>query len=160
MKVELREYKLPVVPIPAPRMTRQDRFAKRPVVERYKAFRTELLMRSRLQGLTDLPASVGFIFYIPMPVSWSQRKRAEMEGTMHQQTPDLDNLIKAVLDCFTYGRHVSDSYVGTFLFAQKVWATEGSITIYEVPREEGRACRAVKTVVEWVNALINHKPKQ
>lgn len=136
-------------------MSRQDRFAQRPVVMKYKAFRTELLTRSRLVGLRDLPPAIGFTFNIPMPKHWSKAKKERMNGQIHQQKPDLDNLIKAVKDCFTYGRHVDDSYVGTYLFAQKVWAYEGSIILYEV-QEEGKT--VIERVIGFLRSLINLKP--
>lgn len=36
--------------------------------------------------------------HIPMPDSWSKRKKAEMVGKPHQQRPDWDNIGKAVSD--------------------------------------------------------------
>ena len=37
-------------------------------------------------------------FYVPMPVSWRAKKRAEMVYTVHQSTPDLDNYLKQLYD--------------------------------------------------------------
>ncbi|KNE88062.1 hypothetical protein PSTG_18543, partial [Puccinia striiformis f. sp. tritici PST-78] len=37
-------------------------------------------------------------FVLPMPDSWSKKKRTEMAGKPHQQKPDKDNLEKALLD--------------------------------------------------------------
>lgn len=37
-------------------------------------------------------------FYVPMPVSWRPKKRAEMIYTVHQNTPDLDNYLKQLYD--------------------------------------------------------------
>ena len=37
-------------------------------------------------------------FYIPMPESWSKKKKIRMNEKPHQQTPDKDNLEKAFLD--------------------------------------------------------------
>ena len=38
------------------------------------------------------------IAYLPLPASWSQKKRQQMAGTPHRVKPDIDNLIKSCLD--------------------------------------------------------------
>jgi len=124
----MKSYILNMKPMPAPRMTQQDRWGKRPVVIRYKAFRQELVFRAKKQGLVQLPAVMGFEFVFPMPPSWSKRKKDEYRGQIHQQRPDLDNLIKAVKDSMTYGSG-DDSHMGTYLFAQKKWGDVGRITL-------------------------------
>jgi Holliday junction resolvase RusA-like endonuclease len=143
----MTEYIIKVNPCPKPRATQRDKWAPSKAVQKYHGFRTELLIRARLEGITDLPAAVGFIFEIPMPPSWSNAKRDRMRGQVHQQKPDLDNLIKAVKDAFTYKRHVDDSYVSTYLFAQKVWADEGRIRLIETAPES-------KTIGEALMDLI------
>jgi Holliday junction resolvase RusA-like endonuclease len=37
-------------------------------------------------------------FYLPVHESWREKKRTEMLYTIHQSTPDCDNLIKSLLD--------------------------------------------------------------
>lgn len=37
-------------------------------------------------------------FFIPVPKSWSQKKKKLYHGTLHQSKPDLDNLLKAMTD--------------------------------------------------------------
>jgi Holliday junction resolvase RusA-like endonuclease len=64
------------------------------------------------------------IFYLPMPKSWSKKKRTEMNGTYHDQKPDVDNLAKAFMDAFgSEDKHVA------ILHAEKYWAEEGSIEL-------------------------------
>ena len=60
-----------ITPIPKPRMTQKDRWAN---------------------------SGYHVTFVLPMPDSWSKKKRAEMAGKPHQQKPDKDNLEKALLD--------------------------------------------------------------
>ncbi|HDZ25419.1 hypothetical protein LCGC14_0456910 [marine sediment metagenome] len=45
--------------------------------------------------------AVGFVFEMPIPKSWSKKKRkAAANGEMpHQTKPDIDNLIKLIADC-------------------------------------------------------------
>ena len=118
---------LPVIPMGAPRMTRQDRWTDklkgkgRPVVIRYFKYQDELRI-----GLPDyeLPVRLDVTFLLPMPKSWRKRKRAEYVGSPHDQKPDIDNLIKAWLDTFSS----DDKYVYS-VTAEKYWAEAGSIEL-------------------------------
>ena len=117
--------KILINPVAAPRMTRRDRWMKRPCVMRYFAFRDELLKKSSGYTLKD---EISLIFGIPMPKSWSKKKKERMNLMPHQQKPDLDNLIKAFKD--TFG---DDAHVHTYGIMRKVWAHEGFVTIVEHP---------------------------
>jgi Holliday junction resolvase RusA-like endonuclease len=44
------------------------------------------------------PLKVWMYFWMPMPTSWSEKKRALQDGKPHIITPDVDNLIKLVGD--------------------------------------------------------------
>lgn len=116
--------RLPVVPIGKPRMTQRDRWAKRPAVVRYHAYCD--LLREEWRQLTKLevPENLFIIFTIPMPISWSKKKKVEMNGKPHQQRPDIDNLCKAFMDALCD----DDSYIHE-LHAYKVWGEEGSIQV-------------------------------
>ena len=59
--------------------------------EKYKTFKAEI----RAYGV-ELPESGWHaVFEMPMPKSWSKKKRAAMDGKPHQSVPDADNLVKA-----------------------------------------------------------------
>lgn len=110
----------PVTPCPKPRMTQRDKWQKRPPVIRYRAFCDEV--RAHRVSLPESGAHI--TFHMPMPSSWSQRKRKEMVGQPHKQRPDLDNLIKALGDAV----HEEDSFLWDYR-ATKVWAEAGGIEI-------------------------------
>ena len=114
---------LPVVPVAKPRMTRQDKWKQRKCVMKYRAYKDELRLRLKPYGDIDLNFS-GVRFVIPMPPSWSMKKRAEMIGQPHTQKPDVDNLLKGLMDALLE----DDSGVHT-ISVQKVWGEEGGITI-------------------------------
>ncbi|AMO48870.1 Endodeoxyribonuclease RusA [Enterobacter sp. FY-07] len=103
-------------------MTRSDKWKKRPEVLRYRAFCDEV----RARGVI-LPESGSHItFILPMPQSWSKKKRAEMNGKPHKSKPDKDNLEKALLDAlFEDDSHVWDSRV------TKLWGEVGQVIIRE-----------------------------
>jgi len=85
-------------PVPKPRMVKSDSWKKRPAVERYWAFKDELLLKIG-KGFEMPESDYHLIFWIQMPKSWSEKKKEEMLGRPHQQRPDKDNLEKAFLDC-------------------------------------------------------------
>ena len=126
--------KLPITPIAKPRMTRSDRWRtdpndpnpdrrERPIVTTYRGYAGNLRILTS-HARFDLPDQLRLTFLLPMPPSWSKHKRTEMEGRPHQQTPDLDNLIKGFTDALT------DDDAGVWnIAACKLWAEEGSIVI-------------------------------
>lgn len=44
------------------------------------------------------PIKLRIVAYFAAPVSWSKRKRAEMQGQFHIQKPDGDNVMKSIKD--------------------------------------------------------------
>ena len=111
-----------IAPVPKPRMTRSDKWKKRPSVVRYRMFCDEV----RLMGLTVDPSADDITFHVPMPKSWSRAKRERMAGQPHEQVPDLDNYLKALLDaCYE-----DDSGVWQLRGLRKRWAYTGAIEIH------------------------------
>lgn len=112
-----------VTPIGKPRMTRADKWKQRPPVMRYRLFCDEI----RLYDIRLPEGGAHVTFVIPMPQSWSKKKRALMDGKPHQQKPDIDNLEKALLDAlFDNDAHIWD------LRKTKIWGEDGAIIIREV----------------------------
>ena len=123
---------LEVAPFAKPRMTQRDRWAKRQIVIDYFAFRDtvkqEIERLLALQNNNDKNKSweeLDISFFIPMPKSWSKKKRSEMAGTPHKQRPDLDNYIKGLLDAL-----LEEDCKVWRVSARKIWVDrEGCITI-------------------------------
>lgn len=112
-----------ITPVPKPRMTQGDRWSKRKPVLNYFAFKSEC----KLKGVTIPECNYHVIFVIPMPKSWSNKKRAEMKGKPHQQRPDKDNLEKGLLDAiFDEDCRVWDGR------ATKIWGETGQIIINDI----------------------------
>ena len=61
-------------------------------------------------------------FGMPMPNSWSKKKKLEMDGQPHTQRPDIDNLAKALFDAL----YEDDSGIHTVAL-KKVWSVNGYI---------------------------------
>ena len=118
--------KLDVEPIAKPRMTRRDKWSKRPCVMRYWDYCDQLRAAARENSYDpECPLSIQFV--IPMPSSWSARKKLNMCGKVHTQTPDLDNLIKAFKDALLK----NDAHIHTYGKMQKIWGDTGQINILE-----------------------------
>lgn len=109
-----------IIPVPKPRMTQRDKWNPSDQAKRYFAFKDEC----RLKGVTVPEYGGHIVFHIPMPKSWSKKKKAQMIGRPHQQRPDKDNLEKALLDAvYDDDCRVWDSRV------TKLWAEKGMIEL-------------------------------
>src|SRR5262245_57443372 len=116
----------PVTPVAKPRMSQRDKWAERPCVLRYRAYCDRLRL-----ARVKLPEPCKVVFFLPMPKSWGKGKRALMLGRLHKQRPDVDNLLKGLLDAL-YG---DDSHVAS-IWAEKRWAHDGAIMVYPLAPAE------------------------
>lgn len=109
---------LEVAPVPKPRMVHSDKWKKRPPVTRYFGFCNELKAKA---GNWEPPASgMKITFFVPMPKSWTNKKKEKLESQPHKQRPDLDNYVKAFLDAL----HKEDSHIWN-IEATKRWTQTG-----------------------------------
>lgn len=83
-------------PVAKPRQTRSDKWKQRPCVLRYREWADNA--RSVAGHISTSAQHLDIICYLPMPESWSKKKRSEMAGTPHRVKPDIDNLVKSCLD--------------------------------------------------------------
>ena len=111
-----------ITPMGKPRMTRADKWKQRPAVMRYRAFCDEARLRK-----IQLPVSGAHVtFVLPMPQSWSQKKKDQHAGQPHQSKPDCDNMLKALMDApYDDDSHIWDCRI------TKIWGEKGQIIIEE-----------------------------
>lgn len=105
-------------------MTQADRWKKRKCVVNY------FLWKDRIKDLAKdfvLPEQYKVVFTVPMPKSWSKKRKDKMDGAPHQQRPDVDNLLKAWNDAFC----VEDSHIWN-VHAIKVWGKEGKVEVFSL----------------------------
>lgn len=91
-------------PVAKPRMTRSDKWKKRPSVVKYFEFKDRLRERLTVAGYIESLMDVYGVHVearITMPKSWPKYKKAEMSGHPHRSKPDADNILKAVCDALT-----------------------------------------------------------
>ena len=112
-----------ILPMGKPRMTRADKWKKRPQVMRFRAFCDHV----RLLGATMPESNSHITFILPMPKSWSKKKRQQFDGKPHQSKPDFDNLVKALSDAiYEDDAHIWDARI------TKLWGEVGQIIIRNI----------------------------
>lgn len=117
----MKQIKINIEPNTKPRMTQADKWKQRPCVVQYRNFCDEL--RAKTAGF-QLSDNYSILFRISMPKSWSKKKRDLMRNKPHQETPDLDNLLKAVNDAL-----LEQDKIIYQICATKLWADIGEIII-------------------------------
>ena len=119
-----------ITPVTKPRQTKSDKWNERPCVVRYREYADKV----RSLGIEVMPTGSRIIFVIPMPESWSSKKKAQMLGQPHQQAPDKDNLEKALMDAIysKRGKQGSDDSHIYHNEVLKFWGAKGAIIIQEI----------------------------
>ena len=115
-------YRFNVVPVAAPRMTHADRWKRRSCVVKYFEYRDQVRDQAQVMGFT-LPSKFSLWFQLPVPKSWSQRKKRMMFGEPALVRPDVDNLAKGFLDCFGEDKHIWSIQL------TKTWHDRGGIVV-------------------------------
>ena len=121
-------YELNITPNTKPRMTRRDKWLNPPrsCVKQYWEFKDKLKAECKRVGFVTFEAEIKRLeFHIPMPDSWSKKKKQLMDGKPHQQSPDLDNCTKAGFDSLLD----QDNYIYKVENLAKYWSYEGKIII-------------------------------
>ena len=109
-----------------PRMTQSDKWSARKITADYWAYKSELVSLANKAGLTALPSEIHHInFRMEMPATWSKKKKLEMNGKLHTQRPDLDNLLKGLQDALCK----EDSHIAQINGLSKRWSLLPSIEI-------------------------------
>ena len=91
---------IPGTPVAKPRMTQRDRWKKRLCVVRYRTWCDHAREVAGELPPANQIDSLSWVAYFSPPKSWTKKKREAAIGELHRQTPDRDNIDKAVLDCF------------------------------------------------------------
>jgi Holliday junction resolvase RusA-like endonuclease len=67
-------------------------------LERYNKYKVDLGAEAKRKSFVMPPIGASITFVIPVPPSWSKKKKKLYHGRFHQSKPDIDNLQKAFLD--------------------------------------------------------------
>src|SRR5688572_7856631 len=91
-------FTIPGLPVGQPRMTRRDKWKRRPCVMRYRAWADSARIAAGVLPDPSKVISFDWKAFFPPPDSWSKKRRAEAIGKPHRSSPDRDNIDKAILD--------------------------------------------------------------
>ena len=93
-------FMLNIDPCPKPRMTQKDKWNPSEAAQRYFNWKDDLNRIAHEIGMPlELPGEIqSIIFMVPMPKSWSKKKKNAMYGKLNHQVPDIDNYLKAFMD--------------------------------------------------------------
>ena len=119
----------PIVPVRQPRMNKSDSWKPSASVLRYRAFRDEIRMRK----VTACRCGQGVVFLMPIAPSKSKKEREQLHGREHLQTPDVDNLEKALMDALWPKDKGGDHEVWDWR-CTKIWSKTPGIVLYDLPR--------------------------
>lgn len=86
-------------------------------IERYNQYKIDLSAEAKAHGFIVPPQGLSIKFMIPVPKSWSKKKKKQYHMTLHQSTPDLDNYLKAFLDSLC----TEDKYIAHYGELAKYW---------------------------------------
>ena len=116
---------VPGTPIGKPRMTRRDKWKKRPCVMRYRSWCDVVrLIVGNVLPPADTVTKLDWTATFEPPKSWSKKKKLASIGELHRPVPDRDNIDKAVLDCL----YKKDSSIAAGCI-KKLWGHKAELCI-------------------------------
>lgn len=129
-------YLFDIIPMGAPRMSSSDRWKTNPnhldpdkrqreIVTKYFRYKDNLILQANQMNF-KLGKFLDAVFILPMPDSWSEKKKIKYNATLCEVKPDTDNIIKGICDTF----RKNDSDISK-KHAEKRWGYVGSIIIFE-----------------------------
>ena len=110
-------------------MTQRDRWKVRPATTKFYVFR-DFVKAHMPEGYT-IPDHAVIVFHVEMAPSWSKKKKLDHVGQLHRNKPDIDNMLKALLDSV----YEDDAGVAALTVVKKwCYQGEGRIEIYDRTR--------------------------
>lgn len=70
-------------------------------LEKYNKYKIDLLAEAKKKRFSLSSYGMVITFFVPVPKSWSQKKKTLHHGMLHQSSPDLDNFLKSIFDSLT-----------------------------------------------------------
>lgn len=113
-------------------------YKRKKYIERYNAYKEALVEEASEKGFTIPDHNFEVSFFIPVPRTWTKKKKAAMHFKLHRPRPDIDNFLKALFDPLKK----QDASIAHLSGLQKRWvnSTTGwiEIIITEGPEPEYR----------------------
>lgn len=123
------------VPQTRPRFSRQNNSVRTydPLLKLKEGYKWQLASQFREEVLKG-PIALDVLFYMPIPKSTSKVKQRQMENGViaHTKKPDVDNLVKLVLDCMNKTIFEDDSQISD-LRIKKIYSSKPGTLIRIFP---------------------------
>lgn len=84
-------------------------------LEKYNEYKIDLLTEAKKNHFVLPPTGLHVSFFIPVPRTWSKKKKNAHHGMIHQSKPDIDNLTKAFLDSLV----AEDKFIGNITITKR-----------------------------------------
>ncbi|NRD80308.1 RusA family crossover junction endodeoxyribonuclease [Bacillus sp. BRMEA1] len=141
---------IPIEPMGAVRTTQKQKFMDKRAM-RYRTYKQHiaLLVKQHIKSPTNSPILADITFYMPMPSSWSGKKKERMNGAIHRSKPDIDNMVKGLFDSFNKIVWKDDNQVCE-VHSKKVYSFNPGIGVEiweledEVNGEQGQTKKKIK----------------
>jgi Holliday junction resolvase RusA-like endonuclease len=115
-------------PAPRPRVTRNGTYNNEDYTEWKNGLK--LLAKTRFKNPITTPVSMKIEFFYEIPKSWSKKKKENAKW--HTSKPDIDNLVKSILDALNGVAFNDDSQVCMIQARKQYAAFNGvKVEIYE-----------------------------
>ena len=108
-------------------MTQRDKWSPSKAAKKYFAFKDEITLYANKIKFVVPESHYHLIMVVPIPKSWTKKRKKDMIAEPHKQRPDKDNFEKAFLDALCE----EDSYVWDGRVT-KVWGEVGKIIIKNI----------------------------
>lgn len=121
-----------IVPMGAVRTTRRQQHVDKRAI-RYRDYKLIIANAAlgQMRGMAKLTTALALkiVFIMPIPASWSKKKRWDALEKPHISTPDLDNLIKGCTDALNKVVWLDDKQIVS-VDATKAYGFEPRIELY------------------------------
>lgn len=84
-------------------------------LEKYNNYKINLLTEAKRKKFEIPPVGLSVTFYLPVPKSWSKKKREAYHGAYHQNRIDIDNLGKGFFDALV----AEDKFIANVTLTKK-----------------------------------------
>lgn len=132
MRIEIKH----IEPMGAVRMTGRGKYVKdnaKRYLEYKKVIYFEVLQQLKHKyNPIDAAIGVNIVFKMPIPSSWSEKKKQEHMDKLHTKKPDIDNLVKGLFDAVNGLLWVDDNRVANMMVS-KVYSDNPGIEMTVEP---------------------------
>lgn len=113
-------------------------------IQRYNDYKVAVAAEAKRKQFELPTIGAGIIFFIPVPKSWSKKKKKLHHGQFHGSTPDLKNLLQAFEDSLmtqdkgiAYYTHLGKRWVNAESGWIQVTISDPAKLFIEPPSKEG-----------------------